>query len=269
MSQRWRDAFTFDYYDLSNDGAAWDFTALDDDDMIALRRAGFRPLGVSRAVLRSNARRKLTNQIWVSADGRVSADGGELATLFEDGTIVKTNHLPPSAFIEPAYWKVRSHGKDRHPYTFVDGPLSETLAAHLEQVARFDKESPVVVFSSMTQHFAVRLRDAELRIARQRPEEWIVVLTTVTLGMASMCTAIVAWGMRLPGPRPHNHPKEIIPGVTLGALAFIIVAMAVFKVTSTWIAPLLVRLRPGPPPRPAATWIERAREVPAGTLEGT
>jgi hypothetical protein len=266
MSERWRDAFTFDYYDLSRDDAAWDYTALDDDDMIALRRAGFRPLGVLRAVLRSNARYKVTSQVWVSADRRVTADGGELATLFEDGTIVKTNTPPEGAFFDAMYWKVHAHPSDRRPYTFTAGPLSDKLAAHLERVVQFEKESPVVPFESMTQYFAVRLRDAELRIVRQRREEWMVVPVTGVLAMGCAVAALLTWKLRLPH-RPQ--PRDLIPALVLLVLAFLIAAVPVAKVMSTWIAPRLARLRPGPPRRPAADWIECAREIRAGSLEDT
>jgi hypothetical protein len=68
MSEKWRDHFTFDYYDLSQDEAAWGFTMLHEDDEVEYRHAGFKPLGVARAVHRIDAQRKLTSQIWVSAD---------------------------------------------------------------------------------------------------------------------------------------------------------------------------------------------------------
>jgi len=265
MARGWPDFFTFDYYDLSDDDKAWELTALDEDDEIELRRAGFRPLGVSRAVLRVNTHRKLTNQIWVSDDARVMADGDELATFFEDGSIVKTNRRPPWAFFERAVWQVRSHPRDRHPYTLVDGTLKERLGAHLEQVARFERDSPVVIAESMTQHFAARLRDAELRISRQRPEELIVVWTTGLLAMAFGLACSMYWRFHHPG-RALSLAAATMALLMLG---FLIAAIPIGKATAIWIAPFLVRLRPGPPPRPASAWIELAREVPPGTVKGT
>ena len=265
LFERTRDWYTFDYYDLSNDKAAWRFTALDDDDEIELTRAGFRPLGVAQARLRANQNRRLTTQVWVSDDGRVLADGAELATFFEDGTIVKTNIRPQSPFFNATRWRIRSHPKDRHPYALVEGPLSARLAAHDEQIARFEKDSPVVVAGSMTEHFAMRMRDAELRIARQRPEEVITVWTSVTLGMTASVVIMLTLLMRLP---KHTSFPQTAGVIACSTLAFLIVALAIGKVLFTWIAPWLVRLRPGPPRRPAAAWIEIARDVPAGTLEG-
>lgn len=265
MSERWRDAFTFDYYDLSKDDAAWKLTTLDEDDEIALRRAGFRPLGVVRAVHRLDTRRKLTNQVWVSDDGRVMADGEELATLFEDGAIVKTNRRPSWWFFNRACWQVRSHRRDRHPYALVDGPLPARLAAHHELVARFEKESPVVVAESMTQHFAARLRDAELRISRQRPEERIVVWVTALASLFVAVACLFAWRVQ----HPDRTPRVAVGGLIFFFLGFLIAAIPIGKAMATWIAPSLVRLRPGAPPRPAATWLELAREIPAGTVEDT
>ena len=265
MPERWRDFFTFDYYDLSNDRAAWQHTTLDEDDELELRHEGFRPLGVVRAVHRVDTKRKLTNQVWVSADGRAMADGDELATLFEDGTIVKTNRRPAWWFFNPVCFRVRSHSRDRHPYALVDGPLSARLEAHRAQVARFEKESAVVVIDSMTQHFAARLRDAELRISRQRPEELIVVWVTALLSLVFGLSCLVAWRLE----HPERAPRADAGAVVFFFLGFLIAMIPIGKAMFTWVAPWLVRLRPGPPPRPAAALIELAREVPEGTLEDT
>jgi hypothetical protein len=268
--KKWQEFFTFDYYDVSKDESAWQISTLDEDEEVELRYARFKPLGVVRAVHRVNTKRKVTSQIWVSADGRVMVDGGlELATLFEDGSIVKTNRRPEWSFFDPVCWKIRSHPKDRHPYALVEGDLAARLAVHLEQVARFEKESPVVVAESMTHHFAARLRDAELRIARSRPEELIVVLVSVTSGMAAMVTSLFAWQLSLTHPSRHLSLGTLVLWLMLGTLAFFIVALPAAKVMFTWVAPWLVRLRPGPPPRPAATLIELARDIPASTVEDT
>lgn len=266
MSDDWRDFFTFDYYDLSNDEAAWQLTTLDEDDEVALRHARFRPLGVVRAVLRARSSRKITSQIWVSEDGHVMVDGGaELATLFEDGSIVKTNRRPAWSFFDRVAWQIRSHPSDRHPHVLVDGSFSDRLAVHREQIARFQKESPVVVADSMTHHFAARMRDAELRISRQRPEEIIVVFVTGILSMAFALTCMMAWRIGHPG----RHVWMAVAAMVLLILGFLIAAIPIGKAMSTWVAPWLVRLRPGPPPRPAATWIELARKVPRGTIDET
>jgi hypothetical protein len=219
-------------------------------------------------VLRISKQRKLTNQIWVSADGRVMADGDELGTLFEDGSVVKTNKRRPWSLFDRVSFQIRSHPKDRHPYTLVDGTLRERLAAHREQVERFEKDSPVVVVESMTEHFATRLRDADLRISRQRPEEIITVWVTVSAAMAFTVACIVAWASRI--PRPHRlTPAQLVPALVFALLGFAIALIPVGLVMATWVAPWLVRLRPGAPIRPAAAWIALAKKIPEGTVEDT
>jgi len=267
---RKRDWLTFDYYDLSGDKAAWRYTALDDDVEIELRRAGFVPLGVVKAELRAHKQTRLTTQVWVTEDGRVVTNGPlELATLFEDGTIVKTSMRPPRAIFTRERWVLRMHPNDRHPHAFVEGSLEKRLAAHLETVARFEKESRVVPIASMSEYFAVRLRDAELRIARHNPQHVISLWTTSIVSLAVGFLPVI-WRARKLGPHKHAFVPHLLATLqltTLFFLALFIVALPLRALMVTWISPWIVRLRPGPPPRPAADWIELAREIPSGTLK--
>jgi hypothetical protein len=262
----------FDYFDVTDDPHAWRDSAMGYELERELRDAGFAPLGVAKAVLRRDGQ-TFVNQVWVSDDGRVmTKDWAELATLFEDGTIVKTMRRPSWGFfltILTMQWRLRMHRADRHSHAFVAGPLTSVLAAHRARVAAFEKESPVVLARSMTEHFAVRLRDAELREARRRPLDLVaLVLTSVT----SMALAFlpVLWLLRATGWHARRLGPKLLVTFELTALIMVgifIAALPLRYVTTTWIGPWLVRLRPGPPPRPAAALIELARDVPSGTLK--
>jgi hypothetical protein len=117
----------------------------------------------------------------------------------------------------------------------------------------------------MTQHFAARLRDAELRISRQRPEEILVVWVTGLVATAFAVTCSITWRVQHPG----RNFRIATATTALLVLGFFIAAIPTGKAMAIWIAPWLVRLRPGPPPRRAATLLELARKIPTATIDGT
>lgn len=259
----------FDYFDISDDPRAWRESALSYPLERELRDAGFAPLGVAKAVVRGTTQTFVT-EVWVSDDGRVMTNGWpELVTLFEDGTIVRTMRHLSWWFTLKMRWRLQMHRADRHPQAFVAGPLSAVLEAHRARVATFEKETPVVVVRSMTEHFAVRLREAELRDARHRPRDRVALVLTSFFSLALAILPVlwllqsVGWHARNLGPR-LRIAFELSALITLGIF---ISALPLRYVMTTWVAPWLVRLRPGPPPRPASAWIELARDVPSGTLK--
>jgi hypothetical protein len=233
-----------------------------------LRDEGFAPLGVAKAVLRAN-KHTLVAQIWVADGGRVMTNGvNELVTLFEDGTIVKTSRRLSLSFQMTVWWRLRMHRADRHPHAWISGRLAALLAAHRERVALFEKETPVVVARSMTEHFAVRLRDAELREARQWPTHLLALWMTGILSCALAWLPVI-W-LRMHGWRARAHGPKLLVVAELTALLFVgmfIAALPLRYLTVNVVAPWIMTLRPGPPPRPAAAWMELARAVPSAKLD--
>jgi hypothetical protein len=181
-----------------------------------------------------------------------AGNGAELATLFEDGSVVKTYTVGGRAgFVEN--FRLRRHPRDRHDFLRVGGEIDVVRARHIERIARFEADSPVVLAGSMLPYLAMRIRTGELIVAAARRRRDIAQLITVA-AMALAAVLVFSWQARL-----HHHPH---PGVVLLVLlAMFIAGIPAAYLSGDWVAPPLARLRPGPPPRPAKVLLELAANI--------
>ncbi|HEY1956111.1 MAG TPA: hypothetical protein VGH28_10865 [Polyangiaceae bacterium] len=257
--------FTFDYFDVSDDRAAWAATEPHEDRTHALIHAGFKPLGCAMAKLRVG-RRVLLEQVWIAHGGRVMAGVGggiELATLFEDGTIVKTSQPFRWAFVHTTWWHLRKHPAARHFHETFAAHAEDLLARQESRVKDVEARGGVVVpATSMKAHFAMRFRAADLRIALQLVEVHVIGIATLILSLLAGVAAVWA---RLATHGRHGRMEH--PLLLLLGLAATIIAI----LPTTWLArmgaaicmPWFFR---GPPPQPASELLARAESVPAGRV---
>ena len=194
---------------------------------------------------------ELIDQVWVGDGGRImvtAGNGAELATLFEDGSVVKTStqggrpHLAENL-------RLRRHSRDRHDYLHVGGDIDFVRARHLERITRFEADSPVVMVASMLPYLAMRIRTGELIVTAVRRRHHIAPLFTIAVtGLAAV--PVFYWQARL-----HHHLPETL---VLAVLAMLIAGIPATLWSEDWVAAPLTRLVPGPPPRPAKVLLELA-----------
>jgi hypothetical protein len=256
-----RDQLRWDYLDVSADPHAWECAELREGLQHDLVMGGFKPLGCVCAVLRWNGT-QLIDQVWVGDGGRVmvtARDGAELATLFEDGSVVKTAmRMPMRATLANAVPKY--HRDARHEHELVSGTIEIVLARHRERVAPFEKESPVVLVTSMREYFAARLRAAELRDWRMRPQ------FVIALWIALACSWAGVVGVFVSMIAKRHHHASVLPVALTAFLAGVIAYLPGHLLANLWLAPLIMRFRRGPAPRPAAELLEMADLVEKGRL---
>lgn len=246
----------FDYFDASEDRRASYRAPLVDLLEHDLVSAGFRPVGCAVAVQRATGREQIS-QVWVGERGRVMAGAAfhcvDLITLFEDGTIVKT------ATKESWYaqtWRLRRHPADRHDYIALRARLEPVLALHRERIAAVEARSRVVP-ASMQSYLATRLRTGEVIVADVIRRYRVALVCMVIAGFA-----VATWSTFAAHQR--HFPRFSVP--VLAGLAAMIVMPPVFQVVLLWLSPLVARLRPGPPPRPASVLLELASALPPRRL---
>jgi hypothetical protein len=255
-----RDKLVWDYFDASDDPLAQGRCEVPDTVTVTLDRLGFERLGHALAVFRMN-RMELVHEVWTSDDGvtlaEVTASSGRvsLLTLFEDGTIVKTSVRPP------LFDWIYSAPGTRWPraaqltHAYVTGPLDDVLARHRDRVAE-TKKTPIPA-TMMQTYFAMRIRQGELLVATIYPQLMVAIVLSTVLSLA----------ITLPFLRVYVHRHGKSPGaVLLAMIGATIVLLPTQHVAKWFIAPYIVRLRSGPPPRDAETLCAVASEVPSGRV---
>lgn len=253
---------SFDYFDASDDPLARRAAATPPEVLDALETLGCVCVGHALAVLRLNGI-ELVTEVWRTPDERALIEleprtgRAELATWFADGTIVRTLQ-------RPTWWQwihaapgARNHPADRHASAAYVGTLPGVAARHRARVAEMEgRAGGVVPAADLRAHFAMRRRAAELRDARMVPQLTLALVMAVALGLAGALATLRA--LKGAGPSP--------PGAAvLAVLAAHLVAIPVHYVAKWFVAPWVVRLRRGPPARPAADMLAQA-DVPRGRL---
>ncbi len=255
-------SLTFDYFDASEDPLARRAADTPPEVIDALDILGCVHLGYALAVLRLNGH-ELVTDVWRTADARVLVEleartgRAEFATWFADGTIVRTLQ-------RPSWWQwihmapgTRNHPRDRLTSAAYLGTIGGVAARHRMRVAEVEREGATVVEATeLRVHFAMRQRAAELRDARIRGQFALATAMAVALGLVGAWVTVKT--LKGDGPPP--------PGAALLALlAAHLVAMPAHYVAKWFVAPWMVRLRPGPPARTAAEMLAGA-EVPRGRV---
>ncbi len=208
------------------------------------------------------------HEVRVSPDNRSQAVLGsrnpslELVTLFEDGAVLRTMLRPSKAVWRVMAPGMRAHPADLHEIEAVDGELLAVVRRHEERVDDREREAGVrpVAMDSMRAHLAVRLRSSELLNARFPAQFAISGAVAVAAGLFTAAVLMAFSMMKL---APRAFPLTIAVWTGLGTA---IVVLPVFRVTLLWVAPYIVRLRPGPSPRLASELMAEAGEVPRRPL---
>lgn len=251
---------TFDYFDASDDPLARQTAATPAAVLDALESLGCVELGHALAVFRLNGV-ELVTPVWRSADARTQVEleartgRADLTTLFADGTVVKTLQRPPWPQWIHVAPGVRHHPRDRHVCAAFPGTLGGVMARHRARVAELEAAGGVVVpATEMRVHFALRRRAAALRDARMDAQ-----LTLAIVFAAALAVAASVLTLRALGDRPA------LAVALLATLAALLVGIPAHYASKWFVAPVIVRLRPGPPPRAADAMLAEP-EVPTRRL---
>jgi hypothetical protein len=242
--------------------AAPDWADVSEDRQLAVSRLRFTLLGYAHAWLRSRGQH-LVHEVWVSPDRLSQAvmtgsEQLELVTLFEDGTVIKTILRPDLAtwlFMAPG---MRAHSADRHSTRSVAGEPADVFRRHVERIEQHEQQHGVrpVPVESMCVHFATRIRARDLLNARFA---WHFTIAHVMGGVGAFVAVIAVnvRGMLSHGPDFPTSWRAIVLAAPLAMIA----TLLSYGMGLWFIAPTLVRLRPGPPPLPAAELMDRAQQV--------
>ncbi len=255
-------SLTFDYFDASDDPFARRAADTPPDVTDALDILGSVHLGYALAVLRLNGC-ELVTEVWRTADARALVEleahtgRAEFATWFADGTIVRTVQRPPWWQWIHAAPGTRNHPRDRLTTAACVGTIAGVAARHRARVAELERDGATVVDATdLRAHFAMRRRAAELRDARTGMQ--LALATAIAVAMGLVAASVTVETVRGAGPLP--------PGAALLALlAAHLMAIPAHYAAKWFVAPWMVRLRPGPPAR-AATEMLAGTEVPRGRM---
>lgn len=261
--------FTFEYADVSADPRARFWADVPAELRRELARLDFESLGYAHA-FQPRTRAHMVHEVQVSSDARTQAvlnayaPQAELVTLFEDGSIVKTQQRPPLST-----WLLMSPGMGGHRddlvfHEAVPGDVGALVRRHDERIDSRERNHGIrpVAMDSMCAHFAVRFRTLELLSARL-PTQFTL---SACLAIASQVVAAL-WIFRIALRRFGPETSRVWVALLAG-LGGIITMLGVFQLTLYWIAPYLLRLRRGPSPATANVLLERAAAVPEQPLPG-
>lgn len=267
MSAAPRSKSAFEYADVSDDPDAPLWANVPTDVRAAMIRLGFEALGHAHAWHRQG-RVHLVHEVRVSENLRTQAVLGasdptiELASLFEDGTIVKTILRPSKAS-----WMLLAPGmaydrRDRFFFEAVDGAAADVLRRHQQRLDERVRDTGgcTVALDSMRAHFAIRLRSAELMNAK------LPAQIGLSAGAAVACGVLAIIGLTALVVSRFGTDVSVPLLALLGVLAAGIVMIPVFKAMLWWIAPYVVRFWPGPAPSSARELWSRASAIPTRPL---
>ncbi|MBX3188556.1 MAG: hypothetical protein KF819_16185 [Labilithrix sp.] len=191
-------------------------------------------------------------------------DDRSVRTVFDDGTILSTNTKPSAR----RWWLYRwglEHTPARHRYrlSFVDATsLAELVTLHLARVREEEaRGGRVFANGELRTYLATRRRWREIADARMKRQQSIAS----AIGFATVMLAAI--GVGLVGKLFAPSLGEAAGVVSfVGMLLTLPLGFGAFLFSLYFVAPILARGAPAPPPRPARELLALADAVRRGEL---